>query len=302
MRSSCGEVNGYVTGLFFSEGTHVRKGAKLYEIDRRKYRAAYEVAKANVEIAMSNLQKAQRDADRYTKLDEQNAIAKQILDDALTGLENAKTQVKLANANLLNAETDYNYSLITAPFDGLTGFSFVKPGAFIAAGQTLLTTISSDNPVGVDFSLDQKSLPYLMKLQRSESTENDSIFKIILPDNSDYQYNGRLGVIDRAIDPLTGTIKIRVVFRNDNGNLRPGMNCKIKIMNENSGLHVVIPARATIEQMSENLVWLIDSGKVSQRKITPGANLGRYMVVEDGLKEGDMIILEGLQNVREGFV
>ncbi len=270
------EVNGYITRVFFIEGTHVNKGSRLYEIDRKKYQAAFEAAKANVEIAGSNLEKAQRDADRYQKLDEQNAIAKQILDDGLTGLENAKMQLKLANANLLNAETDYNYSMITAPFSGLTGFSFVKPGAFVAAGQTLLTTISSDNPVGVDFSIDQNSLPYLLKVQQTKGAESDSIFKIVLPDNSDYKYNGKLSVIDRAIDPVTGTIKIRVVFPNEDGNLRPGMNCKIKIKSEDSGTHVVIPVRAAIEQMSENLVYLIEEGKVSLRRITPGVNLGGF--------------------------
>ncbi|MFZ0280830.1 MAG: efflux RND transporter periplasmic adaptor subunit [Bacteroidales bacterium] len=294
------EVNGYITRVFFTEGTHVNKGSRLYEIDRKKYQAAFEAAKANVEIATSNLEKSQRDAGRYQKLDEQNAIAKQILDDGLTGLENAKMQLKLANANLLNAETDYNYSLITAPFSGMTGFSFVKPGAFVAAGQTLLTTISSDDPVGVDFSIDQNSLPYMLKVQQTKVSENDSIFKIALPDNSDYKYNGELSVIDRAIDPVTGTIKVRVVFPNEDGNLRPGMNCKIKIKSEDSGLHVVIPVRATIEQMSENLVYIIEEGKVSLRRITPGVNLGGFVVVEEGLKDGDRIILEGLQNVREG--
>jgi len=296
------EVNGYLTGVYFREGGHVNKGQKLYEIDRRKYQAAWDAAKANVGIAGSNLEKAQRDADRYQKLDEQNAIAGQILDDARTALENAKMQLKLAEANLLNAETDYNYSLITAPFSGLIGFSNVKPGAFVAAGQTLLTTLSSDDPVGVDFNIGQESLPYFLKLQQDKITEEDSTFKVMLPDNSEYEHFGRLSVIDRAIDPFTGTIRIRVVFRNSGGNLRPGMNSKIMVMDENSGRHVVIPVRATVEQMSENLVYLIENNKVSQRKITPGPNLGEYLVVEDGLIDGDTIVLDGLQNVRQGSI
>ncbi len=294
------EVNGYVTGIFFREGSHVNKGEKLYEIDRRKYQAAYDAAKANVDIAAGNLQKAQRDADRYVKLDEQNAIAKQVLDDGLTALENSKMQLKLATANLLNAETDYKYSLIIAPFSGLTGFSFVKPGAFVSAGQTLLTTISSDNPIGADFYADQKSLPYFLNLEKNRIADKDSVFRIILPDNTEYQYNGKLSVIDRAVDPTTGTIKIRVVFQNHENYLRPGMNCKLKVLNEGSGTQVVIPAKATIEQMSENMVYIIENNKVSQRRIILGTNLGRLVVVKEGLRPGDKIILDGIQNVREG--
>jgi len=294
------EVSGYVTGIFFREGSHVKKGDKLYEIDRRKYQASWEAARANAEIAGSNLQKAQRDADRYKKLDEENAIARQVLDDGLTALENAKMQVKLAAANLLNAETDYNYSLITAPFSGIIGFSSVKPGAFVTAGQTLLTSVSSDDPVGLDFSIDQKSLPYLLRLQKDRIADNDSVFKLTMPDNSDYQYNGKLSIIDRAIDPLTGTIKIRVVFKNPEDFLRPGMNCKIKVVNENSGMHVVIPVRSTVEQMGETIVYLVDNNKANQHRIIPGANLGEFMIVTEGLKAGDRIILDGIQNVHEG--
>lgn len=296
------EVNGYVTGVFFREGSHIVKGQKLYEIDRRKFRAALDEARANAEIARSNLEKANRDADRYLTLDKQNAIARQILDDALTTLENAKLQVKMAEANLENAETDYNYSLITAPFSGLTGFSLVKPGAFVSAGQTLLTTISSDDPAGVDFNVDQKSLPYFLRLKEEKITEKDSVFRLVLPDNTDYQYNGSLSVIDRAIDPLTGTIKLRVVFKNDRNILRPGMNCRIKVRSENSGRHIIIPASAVIEQMSENMVYLIRNNKIVQKRIVPGPNIGGFMVVEEGLQEGDSLVAEGIQNIHPGSI
>jgi RND family efflux transporter MFP subunit len=294
------EVNGYITGIYFREGSHITKGEKLYEIDRRKYEAALNAARANVEIAEINLEKARRDAERYKRLDEQNAIAKQVLDDGLSSLGNAETQVKLAKANLLNAETDYNYSLIIAPFSGLIGFSFVKPGAFVSAGQTLLTTISSDDPIGTDFFIDQKSLPYFLRISNIKDSDTLPVFKIVLPDNSDYQLKGKLSVIDRAIDPLTGTIRIRVVFQNKDSNLRPGMNCKLKVLNEDSGVKVVIPVKATIEQMGEFLVYLIDNGKVKQKRITPGANLGEFLVVNAGLNPGDRIILDGIQKVRDG--
>lgn len=296
------EVNGYITGVFFREGSHVNKGDKLFEIDRRKYQAVYEAARAEAEIAASNLEKARRDADRYQKLDEQNAIAKQVLDDGLTALENAKMQLKLAQANLKVAETDYNYSMITAPFPGIIGFSSVKPGAFVTAGQTLLADISSDNPIGADFETDQNSLGYFLRLLKSNITTNDSVFKLLLPDNSYYRFYGKLSVIDRAIDPMTGTIRIRVIFKNDNNVLRPGMNCNLMVMNENSGMHITVPVRATFDMMSENMVYLIENNKVTQRRIITGPNLGGSVIVNNGLKSGDRIVLEGLQKIHEGSV
>lgn len=294
------QVSGYITGIFFREGTLVEKGEKLYEIDRRKYKAAFEEAKAGKDIADANLEKAQRDADRYTKLNEQNAIAKQTFDDAITGLQNARLQLLSAKAALLSAETDYNYSIITAPFSGTIGFSQVKAGAFVVAGQTLLNTISSDDPIGVDFIVNEKSLPNFLDLQKDKNSSADSTFRITLPDNSDYPFFGKLTVIGRGVDPLTGTIRIRLVFPNNEKRLRTGMNCSVKVLGRNTGEQLVIPFRAVVEQMGEYFVYRIDSMKVTQVRITPGANLGEQIVVMGGIKAGDKIVLEGLQKVHNG--
>ncbi len=296
------EVSGFITGLFFKEGSRVNKGSALYEIDRTKYKAAYEAAKANAEIAATNLQKAERDADRYKKLDEGNAIAKQTLEDATTAMQNAQMQVKSATAALTSAETDFNYSLIAAPFTGTIGFSQVKPGDYITAGQTLLNTISSDDPIGVDFIADEKALPYLLRLQKNEKVQNDSTFRVLLPDNSGYKYTGKPDIIDRAVDPQTGTIRIRVVFPNNERDLRPGMNCEINVLNEYSGQQILIPSRALSEQMGEYFVYIIDTNNVvRQERIVPGPYTGSSVVVRSGLKKGDRIVLEGVQNMRDGL-
>jgi membrane fusion protein (multidrug efflux system) len=279
----------------------VKKGARLYEIDRRKFQAAYEEAKAALEIANANLEKAKRDADRYKKLDEENAIAKQVLDDALTLFANAQMQVRSSKANLLNAQTDFNYSLLTAPFTGSIGLSLVKPGAFVTAGQTLLNTLSSDDPIAIDFIIDEKSLPYLVKLQSLKTSPQDSTFKITLADNSVYKHYGSLSIIDRAVDPLTGTIKIRTVFPNPDRILRPGMNCKVNVLNNNSGMRISIPSKALVEQMGEYFVYKIDSGNiVKQKRIQLGPTQEDKVVVKNGLNPGDKIVLEGIQKVHEG--
>jgi membrane fusion protein (multidrug efflux system) len=145
------EVNGFITAVHFEDGTRVRKGQKLYEIDRSKFLAAYNQAKANLEMAEINQDKAGKDAGRYTRLNQANAVPKQRYEYALTDFENAKQQVALARAQLSNASADLGHSVIRAPFDGTIGVSLVKPGTFIRRGQTQLNTISSAGPVAVDF-------------------------------------------------------------------------------------------------------------------------------------------------------
>ncbi len=294
------QVSGFITSIYFKEGTQVSQGTRLYEIDRRKYNSAFSQARAGVDIAEANLQKAQRDEDRYKNLNEQNAIARQIFDDAETNLRNAKMQVQAAKAALINAETDYNYSIISAPFSGTIGLSQVKTGTYVVTGQTLLNTISSDDPIGVDFIINEKSLPDFVALNKIGANKTDSTFRIILPDNSEYPLSGQLSVIDRAVNPQTGTIKIRIVFPNHDRILRTGMNCRVKVMSGNSGMQLIIPFKAVIEQMGEYFVYAIDSMKVKQIKIEPGSNMGENIVVTKGLKPGDKIVMEGLQKVHNG--
>ena len=184
-------MSGYLTGIYFSEGKEVHKGMKLYEIDRRKYEAAYEVDQSNVRMAEVNLEKVQRDADRYTDLAKQDAVAKQLFDNAMTDLKNAKQKVDAANSELVKAKMDYEYSIIAAPFDGTIGFSSVKLGALITPGQTLLNTISSEDPMGVDFEIGETELARFKELENEAISKNDTIFRLSMSDNSIYPYVGK---------------------------------------------------------------------------------------------------------------
>jgi membrane fusion protein, multidrug efflux system len=294
------EVSGFITGIYFKEGSFVKKDQKLYEIDRSKYIATYNQAKANVDIATANEEKARRNADRYTKLSEQDAIAKQRLDDAMTDLQNAGLELVSAKAGLARAQTDLNYSLITAPFDGTIGISQVKMGSLVSPGQTLLNTISTDNPMGADFVINERELGHFQELARLNSPKNDSTFRISLPDKSIYKEKGSIQVIDRAIDPQTGTIRIRLVFPNPDQRLRAGMSCLIHVLNASDHEQLVIPSKSLLEQMSEYFVFVVDSQKVKQTKITLGAQFEDRVVVTSGLQKGQQIVTDGIQKLRNG--
>jgi membrane fusion protein (multidrug efflux system) len=294
------EVSGFITGIYFKEGSFVKKGQKLYEIDRSKYIASYNQAKANVDIAAANEEKARRNADRYTKLSEQDAIAKQRLDDAMTDQQNAGLELVSAKAGLAKAQTDLNYSLITAPFDGTIGISQVKMGSLVSPGQTLLNTISTDNPMGADFVINERELGNFQKLSQVSRPQNDSTFRISLPDKSLYKEKGSIQVIDRAIDPETGTIRIRLVFPNHDQKLRAGMSCIIHVLNTSDHAQLVIPSKSLLEQMSEYFVYVVDSQKVKQTKITLGEQFEDRVVVTAGLQKGQKIVTDGIQKLRNG--
>jgi membrane fusion protein (multidrug efflux system) len=295
-----GQVSGYITGIYFSEGKRVHSGEKLYEIDRRKYEASYKEAQSSVKIAEDNLEKVQRDANRYTDLDRQDAVAKQLLDNSMTDLKNANQQVDAANSELIKAKTDYDYSLINAPFDGTIGFSNVKMGTLVTPGQTLLNTVSSDDPMGVDFEINETELSRFRQLENAGISKNDTTFKIALPDNTTYPFFGKISVIDRAVDPQTGTIRVRVTVPNRERILASGMSCKVLVLNAYSGQQVLIPFAAVLEQLSEYFVYVIKDKNVLQVKVALGPRVNSNVIVLKGLKGDETIVLDGIQKLHDG--
>jgi RND family efflux transporter MFP subunit len=295
-----GQVGGYVTGIYFTEGKEVRAGEKLYEIDRRKYEASYREVQSNVKIAEDNLERVQRDANRYTDLATQDAVAKQLLDNSLTDLKNARHQLDAANSELIKAKTDFDYSLINAPFDGTIGFSSVKMGTLITPGQTLLNTVSSDDPMGADFEISENELSRFRQFAKEEISKNDSTFKITLADNSTYPFFGKISVIDRAVDPQTGTIRVRITVPNHDRILKSGMSCKVLVLNASSGEQVLIPFSAALEQLSEYFVFVIKDKNVQQVKVTLGPRVNTKVIILKGLTGDETIVVDGIQKLHDG--
>jgi membrane fusion protein (multidrug efflux system) len=295
------QVNGYVTGLYFKEGEHVKKGDKLYSIDQQQYEASYQQALANVAVQEANLVKAQKDVDRYRELNKRDAIAKQQVDNAEANYEAAKKQVEAANATVRSVQTNVRYTTIFAPFDGTIGISQVKLGAAVSAGQTLLNTVSSDNPVAAEFVIDQKEIFRYSQLMKKGNPKKDSTFSLIF-NREIYPYFGSIQLIDRAVNSQTGTITVRVIFPNPENLLRVGMAGTLRVLNQSSKSSVVIPFKAVTEQLGEYFVYKVkvDSNKVTQQRIVLGKQINRNIIVNSGLQEGETIVTEGVQNLREG--
>jgi membrane fusion protein (multidrug efflux system) len=294
------QVSGYVTKINFKEGQKVNKGQLLYSIDAQLYQANYEQALANLKVQEANLLKAKQDAERYKQLDKNEAIAKQMLDHAEANLEATKRQVEAAKANVANLHSMVKFTNIYAPFSGTIGISQVKVGTTVVAGQTVLNTISNNGPITVDFAIDQKDIFRFEQLQDNNKALADSIFTLAFGENI-YNKPGHLSIIDRAVDPQTGTIKVRLEFENKDDMLKPGMNTVVRVKNNGTKKYMLIPYKAVTESLGEFRVYVVgDNSTVSQRQVELGRQIGDKVIVKSGLKLGEPIVVEGIQNLHEG--
>ncbi|HET7118725.1 MAG TPA: efflux RND transporter periplasmic adaptor subunit [Hanamia sp.] len=296
------QVNGYVTGIYFKDGQHVKKGQPLYSIDAQIYKANYNQAVADLQVQEANLVKAKQDSVRFNELAKHDAIAKQQVDYANAALRVTEKQVAAAKANVASVQSNVQFASINAPLTGTIGISQVKKGTAVVAGQTILNTVSTNNPIAVDFTVDQKNIYRFMQLQQQKNSVSDSTFTIAFGSDI-YPSPGHISLIDRAVDPQTGTIKVRLVFPNDKDMLKPGMNATVRVKNTSSKNATMIPYKAVTEMLGEFFVYVVgDSSKVSQRQLVLGQQIGENIIVNKGLNPGEKIVVDGVQNLHEGSV
>jgi membrane fusion protein (multidrug efflux system) len=186
-------------------------------------------------------------------------------------------------------------------------------------GSTVLNTVSTDNPMAVDFVITEKQLPKFEKMQAKKSKPIDSLFTILLPDNTLYPYLGKIYAIDRAVDSQTGTITVRLVFDNPDGILRVGMSGVVKVHNQDTAPQLVVPNKAVVEQMGEYFVYiakdtLVDDPKAgadsatkkkkelmaNEKKVQVGQTIGANVIIKSGINAGDKIVVDGVQTLHDG--
>ena len=294
------QVSGNIVGIYFKDGQFVKKGMKLYEIDQQQYKAAVDQAVANLNVAKANLAKSQQDYDRYQELAKQDAIAKQTLDHQVADLEANKRQVEAAEANIAAVRTNLNYSVIYAPFNGTIGISQVKIGTGVYP-QTLLNSVSTDDPMAVDIAIDQSEIPQFNRYFEKGTNVKDSIFTAVLPDGSIYPFPGQLYTLDRSIDPTTGTLRARITFPNPKNDLKAGLTTDIRIKHRGADSTLLIPFKGIVDALGESFVFVVENGHVYQRKVSLGTRIGGMIVVKSGLTQGQEVVVEGVQKLRDSI-
>jgi len=300
-------VEGYLEKVAFIEGTLVRKGQLLYQIDPKPLEATLANAKANLATWQSRLEKTTNDVKRYTPLAKQQAVSQMELDNAISSQEAAKAQVDAAKASVDKAQLDLGYTTITAPVDGLVGTTKVKAGNLVGRGEsTLLTTISVINPIFFRAGLAEAEYLRIVRRNQELGTEGRGRvipIQLILADGTVHPETGRLDTAERNIDPTTGTLMLQFTFPNPRLLLRPGQYGRVRADVDVKKGALLVPQRAVQElQNLYSLAVVGPDNKVAFRNVKVGPRVDSLWVIEEGLKPGEKVVVEGLQRVREGAV
>lgn len=297
------QVTGQITGKFFKGGDNVTAGQTLYTIDPRTYQNNLLNAQAGLANARAALANAAMDAERYTKLYEQNAVSKQVLDNAIMQRDQAQASVNAQEALVENAQKDMSETTVTAPFSGRIDTTALEVGNYVTVGQTTLAKISDTNPVYVKFSVAE---PEYLKLSKSHNNEGGASLEnltAILADGSTYDLKGRVSEVNRGINDNTGTLTIRALFDNPERKLLPGMFAHIQAIGGTQENALLIPQRSVVELMYKKFVYVVGSdNKVSMKEITVGPIVGRMYMVESGLQGDETLVVEGTGKMRQGTV
>lgn len=305
------EVRPQVTGIVkqrqFNEGSEVKAGQVLYQIDPATYQAAYDSAKAALARAEANLHAARLKAQRYADLVKIEAVSKQADDEASAALKQAQADVASAKAAVDKARIDLDFTRLSSPIAGRIGRSTVTPGALVTANQAeALATVQKLDPIYVDVT---QSSADLMRLKRElangklQRAGGDSVpVKLILEDGSEYGAEGKLAFSEVTVDQGTGSVTLRAVVPNPDGELLPGMYVRARLTQGVKGDAVLVPHAAVSHDARGNAQVMLVTGenKVEARVVKAEQSLGDKWIVTDGLAGGERVIVEGLQRVRPG--
>nr|WP_283804841.1 efflux RND transporter periplasmic adaptor subunit [Rhodopseudomonas palustris] len=300
------QVGGIIKSRLYEEGGEVSAGDALYQIDPASYQATYDSAVAALEKSEAAVPSAAAKVERYQGLVKQNAVSKQDYDDAVATLAQAKADVASAKASVATARINLDYTRIVAPIGGRIDKSSLTPGALVTAGQTtLLTTIRTLDPINVDVTESSTNLlnwRQAVDAGRIKATGPDVSIKLKLDNGTTYPLTGKLAFVESNVSETTGTFALRAQFPNPKRLLLPGMYVRAIIEQGIAENSFVVPQRAVTRNTKGEAVATIVTaeGKVEQRVLTVGNNVGNNWLVSAGVKDGDRVIVEGIQMVRPG--
>lgn len=298
------QVSGVLQRRFFTEGSIVRRGQPLYQIDPSLYRAAANEARANVANAQAQLEAARTLAERYKPLAAIEAVSKQDYTNAVASQKQASAQIDVNRAQLDTARVNLRFTTVPAPITGRIGRSLFTVGALVSATQAdPLATIQQLDPIFVDI---QQSAAELLRLRRAlasgGATPARASVRLMLEDGSDYGTVGSVEFAEVVVDQATGTVTLRARFPNPDGLLLPGMFVRARFPQSIEHNAIMVPQQAVARDPKGNAtVWIVGPGnKAIQRTVRTDQSQGAYWVVMSGLRPGDKIITQGTANLQNG--
>ncbi len=296
------KVSGNIVAKMVNGGDTVYKGQPLFRIDDKQYKSAIRSARAALSKSQATLNNAQKDLERYRQLAAINGIARQTLDTQVAQVEQDAAEVEVNRANLQQAIEDEQDTLIVSPVDGRIDVNDLSIGSYVAAGSTVMATVSSMDPVWVQFSMSENEYLKFAQLGNGSlpGTFKDHL-KLTLSNGTEYPLLGHIEQIDKGISDTTGTITLKASFDNPQKLLIPGMFARIVAQGEVRQGALLIPQRAVKELLEKTFVIVVtDDNKAESRPVKLGDKVGNMWLVEEGLTENDRIVVEGIDKVKEG--
>jgi RND family efflux transporter MFP subunit len=297
-------VSGYIIRQSYKEGSVVKEGDVLFEIDPRPFAAALDQAHAQLAQAEAQLGKASLDVERDTPLAKERAIARSQLDTEIQAQLAARAAVQAAKANVAQAELNIEWTRVTSLINGIAGIAQVQIGNLVGPS-SVLTSVSQTDPIKVYFTVsEQQFMDFHRRFPTEASVEEQRKripLQLILGDGSIYDRTGTIYFADREVNPGTGAIRIAGVFPNPNNLLRPGSYGRVRASVRTQTGALLVPQKAVTElQGSQQVAVVTRDDKVSIRVVTVGDQVGDAWIVTGGLEPGERVVVEGLQKLRDG--
>ncbi len=295
------KIEGYILKQLYLEGTTVKAGQPLFQIDPRQFKAALDSAKGNLARNQAALDNANITVERYKPLAKSQAISQQELDDALSTQRQCEANVETAKAQLEQAQLNLNWCTVTSPIAGIAGTVQTQVGSLVN-GSNVLTTVSTVDPIRVAFGLsEQQYLSYMGATEMRREAAGGAL-ELVLTDGSVYAHQGKVILLNRQVDVKTGTITIEGEFPNPESLLRPGQYAKVRAVTYIKKGALLVPQAAVKELQGDNQVAVVGpDGTVEMRSVTTGQRVGSLWVMDKGLKPGEKVIVGGLQLVKSGM-
>ena len=298
------QVTGYLVKQNYREGDFVKKGQVLFEIDPRTFQSAVDQAAAARSKQQAIATTASANLARIKPLAEKNAVSQKDLDDAIGNDLSARAALDQATAALESAKLNLEFTKITSPISGIAGLAKAQVGDLLSPSSTTeLTTVSSLDPIKVYVNISEREYIKFQDERGKSDNAQKAPLELILVDGSIYPKVGKVSLFNRQVDATTGTFKVGALFPNPQSVLRPGQFAKIRATIETRQGALLVPQRSITEVQGKYLVAVVGEGnKVDIRQVKPGERVGSEWIVEDGLKAGETIVVEGTQKVRPGAV
>ena len=301
------QVTGYLLTQNYREGDPIKKGDLLFEIDPRPFKAALDQAKGQLAQAEAKLTKTELDVKRYGPLVQTKAISQQEYDDAVQANLEAKAAVVSASAQVEQAQLNLEFTRITSPIEGIASIARAQIGDLVGPSSGELTTVSTINPIKAYFNVTEQAYINFTKLFATEADRYNRLrqleIELILTDGTVYAHKGQIYATDRTIGLTTGALRVEALFPNPDQALRPGEFARVRIKFDLKRDTLLVPQRAVAELQGNFQVAVVEpDNKIHIQPVRVGERSGNLCIIEEGLRPNQLVVVEGIQKVREGMV